>query len=112
MSADVQLLLRIVVLNTFYQLGLMLNSTSLVLKSRKCPFLFSHFNISHVYRFEQLCYDHIELDVCHLFVYHIVFQNLPFGINNRYKLTALFIVFFGSGLSAPFVLVRHQLLKD
>lgn len=38
-------------------------------------------------------------------------QSLPFSINNRYKLTAYFILFFGSGLSAPFLMVRHQLLK-
>ncbi|XP_067003340.1 cytochrome c oxidase subunit 7C, mitochondrial [Anabrus simplex] len=38
-------------------------------------------------------------------------ENLPFSIHNRYKLTALFIVFFGSGLSAPFLVLRHQLLK-
>ncbi|CRK95322.1 CLUMA_CG008637, isoform A [Clunio marinus] len=38
-------------------------------------------------------------------------SNLPFDISNRYKLTALFIVFFGSGLGAPFLILRHQLLK-
>ncbi|VEN36332.1 unnamed protein product [Callosobruchus maculatus] len=38
-------------------------------------------------------------------------QNLPFDISNRYKLTALFIVFFGSGFGAPFLVLRHQLLK-
>jgi len=48
---------------------------------------------------------------------HIIQQgipgaNLPFDINNRHKLLALFIVYFGSGLGAPFLLVRHQLLKD
>ncbi|XP_015509630.1 cytochrome c oxidase subunit 7C, mitochondrial [Neodiprion pinetum] len=37
--------------------------------------------------------------------------NLPFGINNRYKLTAYFIFFFGTGLGVPYLLVRHQLLK-
>ncbi|PNF34381.1 Cytochrome c oxidase subunit 7C, mitochondrial [Cryptotermes secundus] len=37
--------------------------------------------------------------------------NIPFDISNRYKLTALFIVFFGSGLGAPFLVLRHQLLK-
>ena len=37
--------------------------------------------------------------------------NRPFDIINRYKLTALFIVFFGSGLAAPFFVLRHQLLK-
>ncbi|XP_058460636.1 cytochrome c oxidase subunit 7C, mitochondrial-like [Malaya genurostris] len=39
-------------------------------------------------------------------------ENLPFSLNNRYKLTALFIVFFGSGLGAPFFVLRHQLLKQ
>jgi hypothetical protein len=38
-------------------------------------------------------------------------QTLPFSINNRYKLSAMFIVFFGSGLSFPFIAVRHQMLK-
>ncbi|KPI96525.1 Cytochrome c oxidase subunit 7C, mitochondrial [Papilio machaon] len=38
-------------------------------------------------------------------------ENLPFDISNRYKLTALFIVFVSSGLSAPFLITRHQLLK-
>ncbi|CAO1428344.1 unnamed protein product [Diamesa hyperborea] len=38
-------------------------------------------------------------------------QNLPFSLANRYKLTAMFIVFFGSGLGAPFLVLRHQLLK-
>ncbi|XP_038217792.1 cytochrome c oxidase subunit 7C, mitochondrial-like [Zerene cesonia] len=38
-------------------------------------------------------------------------ENLPFDINNRYKLTALFTVFIGSGLGAPFLITRHQLLK-
>ena len=38
-------------------------------------------------------------------------QNLPFDINNRYKLTALFSVFFGSAFAMPFLVVRHQLLK-
>ncbi|ROT66248.1 hypothetical protein C7M84_015754 [Penaeus vannamei] len=37
--------------------------------------------------------------------------NLPFQIKNRFRLSAVFIVFFGSGLALPFVLVRHQLLK-
>ncbi|KAJ0170297.1 hypothetical protein K1T71_014225 [Dendrolimus kikuchii] len=38
-------------------------------------------------------------------------ENLPFDISNRYKLTAFFIVFIGSGLSAPYLITRHQLLK-
>ncbi|KAJ8974042.1 hypothetical protein NQ317_008983 [Molorchus minor] len=37
--------------------------------------------------------------------------NLPFSINNRYKLTAYFILYFGSGFGAPFLVLRHQLLK-
>ncbi|KAJ6628253.1 Cytochrome c oxidase subunit 7C, mitochondrial [Pseudolycoriella hygida] len=38
-------------------------------------------------------------------------ENLPFQIQNRYRLTAVFILFFGSGIAAPYVIVRHQLLK-
>ncbi|XP_074661970.1 cytochrome c oxidase subunit 7C, mitochondrial-like [Tubulanus polymorphus] len=38
-------------------------------------------------------------------------SNLPFGIGNKFKLTAYFILFFGTGFNAPFLLVRHQLLK-
>ncbi|RZC40956.1 COX7C domain containing protein [Asbolus verrucosus] len=38
-------------------------------------------------------------------------ENLPFSITNRYKLTAMFILFFGSGFGAPFLILRHQLLK-
>ncbi|XP_063905402.1 cytochrome c oxidase subunit 7C, mitochondrial-like [Zophobas morio] len=38
-------------------------------------------------------------------------ENLPFDINNRFKLTAMFIAFFGSGFGAPFLILRHQLLK-
>jgi cytochrome c oxidase subunit 7c len=37
--------------------------------------------------------------------------NLSFDISNRYKFTALFVVFFESGLAAPFFVLRHQLLK-
>ncbi|CAH1104144.1 unnamed protein product [Psylliodes chrysocephalus] len=37
--------------------------------------------------------------------------NLPFGINNRYRLTALMILFCGSGFGAPFLILRHQLTK-
>ncbi|KAL3886404.1 hypothetical protein ACJMK2_026402 [Sinanodonta woodiana] len=37
--------------------------------------------------------------------------NLPFDIHNRYKLTALFTVFFTTAFSLPFVVVRHQILK-
>ncbi|XP_072937597.1 cytochrome c oxidase subunit 7C, mitochondrial-like isoform X2 [Epargyreus clarus] len=38
-------------------------------------------------------------------------ENLPFGIDNRYKFTAMFMVYIGSGLAAPFLITRHQLLK-
>ncbi|MPC15669.1 Cytochrome c oxidase subunit 7C, mitochondrial [Portunus trituberculatus] len=38
--------------------------------------------------------------------------NLPFQIKNRFKLTVVFVAFFGSGMALPFVLVRHQLLKQ
>ncbi|CAG9860076.1 unnamed protein product [Phyllotreta striolata] len=37
--------------------------------------------------------------------------NLPFSINNRFKLTAMMVLFFGSGFGAPFVIVRHHLTK-
>uniref|UniRef100_A0A023EDR1 Cytochrome c oxidase subunit 7C, mitochondrial n=1 Tax=Aedes albopictus TaxID=7160 RepID=A0A023EDR1_AEDAL len=39
-------------------------------------------------------------------------ENLPFSLGNRYKLTAMFIVFLGSGLGAPYFVLRHQLLKQ
>ncbi|CAF0825969.1 unnamed protein product, partial [Brachionus calyciflorus] len=38
-------------------------------------------------------------------------SNIPFKITNRYKLALLMIFYFGSGFSAPFLVVRHQLLK-
>ncbi|XP_012274171.1 cytochrome c oxidase subunit 7C, mitochondrial [Orussus abietinus] len=38
-------------------------------------------------------------------------SNLPFSITNRYKLTAYFILFFGSGFALPFIAVRYQMLK-
>uniref|UniRef100_V9IHL2 Cytochrome c oxidase subunit 7C, mitochondrial n=1 Tax=Apis cerana TaxID=7461 RepID=V9IHL2_APICE len=37
--------------------------------------------------------------------------NLPINIQNRYVLTATFILFFGSGLSLPFLVLRYHLLK-
>ncbi|GFS00347.1 cytochrome c oxidase subunit 7C, mitochondrial [Elysia marginata] len=37
-------------------------------------------------------------------------SNLPFDINNKYKLTAMFVLFFGSGLSAPFIIARRHLV--
>uniref|UniRef100_A0A8C0AST1 Cytochrome c oxidase subunit 7C, mitochondrial n=2 Tax=Neoaves TaxID=3078114 RepID=A0A8C0AST1_9AVES len=37
--------------------------------------------------------------------------NLPFSVDNKWRLLALMCGFFGSGFVAPFVIVRHQLLK-
>ncbi|CAG0913401.1 unnamed protein product [Notodromas monacha] len=37
--------------------------------------------------------------------------NLPFDISNRWKLTALFTAFFGSGFAVPFLAVRFHMLK-
>ncbi|XP_071438712.1 cytochrome c oxidase subunit 7C, mitochondrial-like [Hetaerina americana] len=38
-------------------------------------------------------------------------ENLPFSINNRFKLLGMFMLYFGSGFSLPFLIVRYQLLK-
>ncbi|XP_026316328.1 cytochrome c oxidase subunit 7C, mitochondrial-like [Hyposmocoma kahamanoa] len=38
-------------------------------------------------------------------------ENLPFDLTNRYKLTLWFILYAGSGFSAPYLICRHQLLK-
>eukprot|EP00095_Tigriopus_kingsejongensis_P011877 snap_masked-scaffold180_size281610-processed-gene-1.22 protein:Tk11877 transcript:snap_masked-scaffold180_size281610-processed-gene-1.22-mRNA-1 annotation:"biotin--protein ligase" len=38
-------------------------------------------------------------------------SNLPFSIQNRFALTAKFILFLGSGFTLPFIVVRHQLKK-
>lgn len=62
-------------------------------------------NITALTQFVILC------NIYHLPKFHFTLQNLPFDITNRYKLTALFVVFFGSGLGAPFFVLRHQLLK-
>ncbi|KAL8562152.1 hypothetical protein ACOMHN_041987 [Nucella lapillus] len=43
--------------------------------------------------------------------YGIPGANLPFDISNRFKLTFFFALFFSSGFTAPFLLVRHQMLK-
>ncbi|KAH9495274.1 Cytochrome c oxidase subunit 7C, mitochondrial [Bulinus truncatus] len=37
-------------------------------------------------------------------------SNLPFDIRNKTKLTLYFILFFTSGLTAPFILLRRHLL--
>ncbi|NWH76229.1 COX7C oxidase, partial [Piaya cayana] len=38
-------------------------------------------------------------------------ENLPFSVENKWRLLALMCGFFGSGFVAPFLIVRHQLLK-
>ncbi|KAM9261980.1 cytochrome c oxidase subunit 7C, mitochondrial [Morus bassanus] len=38
-------------------------------------------------------------------------KNLPFSVDNKWRLLAVMCGFFGSGFVAPFVIVRHQLLK-
>uniref|UniRef100_H0Z8V3 Cytochrome c oxidase subunit 7C, mitochondrial n=1 Tax=Taeniopygia guttata TaxID=59729 RepID=H0Z8V3_TAEGU len=38
-------------------------------------------------------------------------KNLPFSVDNKWRLLAMMCVFFGSGFGAPFFIVRHQLLK-
>lgn len=42
----------------------------------------------------------------------VVGSNLPFDISNKYKLTLYFVLFFGSGFSLPFLVVRHHLTKQ
>ncbi|CAL1532024.1 unnamed protein product [Lymnaea stagnalis] len=37
-------------------------------------------------------------------------SNLPFDVHNKTKLTLYFILFFSSGLTAPFILMRRHLL--
>ncbi|RZC32681.1 COX7C domain containing protein, partial [Asbolus verrucosus] len=38
-------------------------------------------------------------------------ENLPFKFDNRFALTLKFIIFFSSGMWAPFLVVTYQLLK-
>lgn len=42
----------------------------------------------------------------------VIGSNLPFDITNKYKLTLYFVLFFGSGFSLPFLVVRHHLTKQ
>ncbi|XP_054285234.1 cytochrome c oxidase subunit 7C, mitochondrial-like [Macrosteles quadrilineatus] len=37
--------------------------------------------------------------------------NLPFDISNKYKLTAYFVIYCGSAMSIPFLVLRHALTK-
>uniref|UniRef100_A0A8C9FD13 Cytochrome c oxidase subunit 7C, mitochondrial n=1 Tax=Pavo cristatus TaxID=9049 RepID=A0A8C9FD13_PAVCR len=41
----------------------------------------------------------------------IGYGNLPFSVDNKWRLLAMMCAFFGSGFAAPFFIVRHQLLK-
>ncbi|XP_047401664.1 cytochrome c oxidase subunit 7C, mitochondrial-like [Sciurus carolinensis] len=38
-------------------------------------------------------------------------KNLPFSVENKWRLLVMMTLFFGSGFAAPFFIVRHQLLK-
>uniref|UniRef100_A0A8I3VVS3 Cytochrome c oxidase subunit 7C, mitochondrial n=1 Tax=Callithrix jacchus TaxID=9483 RepID=A0A8I3VVS3_CALJA len=38
-------------------------------------------------------------------------KNLPFSVENKWRLLAMTCLYFGSGFAAPFFIVRHQLLK-
>ncbi|XP_018614615.1 cytochrome c oxidase subunit 7C, mitochondrial [Scleropages formosus] len=38
-------------------------------------------------------------------------KNIPFSVENKWRLLAVMVAFFGSGFAAPFLIVRHQLLK-
>uniref|UniRef100_A0A2C9LWF2 Cytochrome c oxidase subunit 7C, mitochondrial n=1 Tax=Biomphalaria glabrata TaxID=6526 RepID=A0A2C9LWF2_BIOGL len=38
-------------------------------------------------------------------------SNLPFDIHNKKKLTAVFILYFSSGLTLPLLILRHTLLQ-
>ncbi|XP_035294509.1 cytochrome c oxidase subunit 7C, mitochondrial-like, partial [Cricetulus griseus] len=39
-------------------------------------------------------------------------KNLPFSMENKWRLRAMMAVYFGSGFAAPFFMVRLQLLKN
>ena len=38
-------------------------------------------------------------------------KNIPFSVENKWRLLAMTTLFFGSGFVAPFFIVRYQLLK-
>ncbi|XP_059193492.1 cytochrome c oxidase subunit 7C, mitochondrial [Centropristis striata] len=38
-------------------------------------------------------------------------NNLPFSVDNKWRLFGMMLVFFGSGFAFPFIVVRHQILK-
>ncbi|CAI5650590.1 unnamed protein product [Oreochromis niloticus] len=37
--------------------------------------------------------------------------NLPFSVDNKWRLLGMMVLFFGSGFAFPFIVVRHQILK-
>ena len=39
-------------------------------------------------------------------------KNIPFSVENKWRLLAMMTLFFGSGFAAPFFIVRHKLLKN
>uniref|UniRef100_A0A8C6DHD1 Cytochrome c oxidase subunit 7C, mitochondrial n=1 Tax=Moschus moschiferus TaxID=68415 RepID=A0A8C6DHD1_MOSMO len=38
-------------------------------------------------------------------------KNIPFSVENKWRLLAIMTLFFGYGFAASFFIVRHQLLK-
>ncbi|XP_032480458.1 cytochrome c oxidase subunit 7C, mitochondrial-like [Phocoena sinus] len=38
-------------------------------------------------------------------------KNLAFSVENKWRILAMMTLYFGSGFTAPFFIVRHQLLK-
>ncbi|MED6256027.1 hypothetical protein ATANTOWER_018512 [Ataeniobius toweri] len=38
-------------------------------------------------------------------------KNLPFSVENKWRLLGMMALFFGSGFAFPFIVVRHQILK-
>lgn len=54
----------------------------------------------------------IEISQCLCFMIFILsLQNLPFSVDNKWRLLGMMVVFFGSGFAFPFIVVRHQILK-
>ncbi|KAM5334793.1 cytochrome c oxidase subunit 7C, mitochondrial-like [Glossophaga mutica] len=38
-------------------------------------------------------------------------KNLPFSVENKWRLLAMMTLYFGSEFAAPLLIVRHQLLE-
>ncbi|XP_032095434.1 cytochrome c oxidase subunit 7C, mitochondrial [Sapajus apella] len=38
-------------------------------------------------------------------------KNLPFSVENKWRLLAMMCLYFGSAFATPFLILRHQLLK-